>query len=125
MQNLSRYLIALTIYYVIPNFMSQCSYQQGIDLFGNDLYLTYTKNIDQCCSACSADINCNAWTYVPETQACWVKSSMGSVRLAVSQRKQIIVIFVIFNMTPPPLPIHLILLLLCTKLFSSFSIYLS
>jgi len=90
-QNLSLYLIALTttlilLCYVIPSTMSQqCSYLQGIDIFGNDLLLQFANTIDQCCNACLNNVNCQAWTYVPDTQACWIKSAIGSVRQAVSQ----------------------------------------
>lgn len=93
-QNLSQYLIALKILlihlvvvcYVIPSAMSQqCSYQQGIDIFGNDLNLKYSKTLEDCCHACFNDVNCKAWTYVPETQACWIKSAIGQIRQAVSQ----------------------------------------
>lgn len=76
-------LLLLSICYVMSQ---QCTYSQGIDLFGNDLYLTYSNTIAQCCTACTNDANCQAWTYVPDTQACWIKSGMGSVRQGVSQR---------------------------------------
>lgn len=73
--------------YVIPSAVmsQQCSYQQGIDIFGNDLYVKYSSTIEQCCNACFIDANCKAWTYVPETQACWIKSGVGQIRQAVSQ----------------------------------------
>lgn len=97
--NLSQYrhlhqLIALKtlfqlifVCYVIPSAVmsQQCSYQQGIDIFGNDLYVKYSSTIEQCCNACFIDANCKAWTYVPVTQACWIKSGVGQIRQAVSQ----------------------------------------
>ena len=60
-----------------------CSFEQDIDYFGNDISSTpiYLTSSDLCCLSCQADTNCQIWTYVSATTACWLKKSVGSVRV--------------------------------------------
>lgn len=59
--------------------VQQCSYESNMDYFGSDLssYPIFTASSDLCCSACTAHPVCQAWTYVPNSQACWLKYAVG------------------------------------------------
>ena len=60
-----------------------CSYENDIDYLGQDLTLlpNYLDNPGLCCKSCIFNENCQIWTYVPRTGACWLKSSSGSLRI--------------------------------------------
>ena len=60
-----------------------CPFEQDIDYFGNDLSSvpTYVTSSDLCCFTCQSQPNCQIWTYVTATTACWLKSQVGSVRV--------------------------------------------
>ena len=61
---------------------NQCPFETNMDYFGSDLstYPIFTAGSDLCCSACNVHPVCQAWTYVPNSQACWLKYSVGARR---------------------------------------------
>ena len=60
-----------------------CSFEQDIDYIGNDLttYPVYLTSSDLCCLTCQTNSNCQIWTYIPATSACWLKRQVGSFRV--------------------------------------------
>ena len=82
---LSKSLVLLVIATFIAKINSQsCSYEVDVDYFGNDLSTNfiYYPTQDLCCAACTANSQCQAWTYVPSTTACWLKRQIGGQRFA-------------------------------------------
>ena len=76
------YLIASIL--MLTNVSGQtCSFEQDIDYFGNDLSSTpvYVTSSDLCCLTCQSNPNCQIWTYVTSTTACWLKKQVGSIRV--------------------------------------------
>jgi hypothetical protein len=63
----------------IHEFQQVCSVEQNVDFYGYDLYFnpTYTSSQDYCCQLCQSDANCNAWTYILDSKACWLKKAIG------------------------------------------------
>jgi hypothetical protein len=61
----------------------QCFAEIDIDYNGNDLSTQplYVNSLDLCCAACAQNVNCQAWTYLPLTRACWLKRQIGALRL--------------------------------------------
>lgn len=73
---------------VLANFhVSQCQQQcfaeVDVDYYGNDLSTQpiYVNSLDLCCASCAQNVNCQAWTYLPSTRACWLKRQIGGTRL--------------------------------------------
>lgn len=62
----------------------QCSYDTNVDYFGNDLIPApaFFNNSDGCCLYCSQNSQCQVWTWVPATRACWIKTSVGARRFS-------------------------------------------
>lgn len=60
----------------------KCSYDTNIDYFGNDLIAepVFTNSSDGCCMFCAQNSQCQVWTWVPATRACWIKTNVGSKR---------------------------------------------
>jgi hypothetical protein len=60
----------------------RCTFETNMDYFGADLsnYPIFTATSDLCCSACQVHPVCQAWTYVPNSQACWLKYAVGARR---------------------------------------------
>jgi hypothetical protein len=61
----------------------QCTFEQDVDYFGNDVNSTpvYLTSSDLCCLTCQTNPNCQIWTYVTATSACWLKRQVGSLRV--------------------------------------------
>ena len=61
-----------------------CSFEKDIDYFGNDLfaYPVYLTSSDLCCLTCQTNSNCQIWTYIPASSACWLKRQVGSLRVS-------------------------------------------
>lgn len=67
-----------------------CSTELDMDFRGiptaNDIsYQGSVARYQDCCDLCTANPNCKAWTYVFDTQVCWLKNSVG-YRLATLGR---------------------------------------
>lgn len=89
-------VFVLSCIIVIAN--CQCPYEQDVDYFGNDLYpnqFIYYSTQDLCCAACQTNANCQAWTYLPSTQACWLKRQIGSLRVSSPGSKKIYSIYIL------------------------------
>lgn len=69
---------------------SQCTttYELNVDYKGEDLYAQpmFLTSAEACCSQCSNYTSCGAWTYVPDVQACWLKSYTYILRLISNGR---------------------------------------
>ena len=76
----------LIINLIVTNCQQTCVFEQYIDYFGNDLSSTptYVASQDACCALCSSNTDCQIWTFVPATTACWLKRSVGSYRVTAS-----------------------------------------
>jgi hypothetical protein len=72
-------LVAALFAFVALAAGQQCSFESNMDYFGSDLsaYPIFTATSDLCCSACNVHPVCQAWTYVPNSQACWLKYAIG------------------------------------------------
>lgn len=70
-----------------------CPIEIDIDYFGNDLAVSpqNVTSTDQCCLLCNQIPECQVWTFVTQTGACWLKSNVGSRRIASSGSKNIII----------------------------------
>ena len=68
-----------------------CSYESDVDYLGQDLNALpeYLDSADLCCKACMFNENCQIWTYIPNTKACWLKSPSGSIRITSFGSRQI------------------------------------
>ena len=73
----------LIINFMVIKCQQTCAFEQDIDYFGNDVSSTptYVASQDACCALCSSNAECQIWTYVPATTACWLKRSVGSYRV--------------------------------------------
>ncbi len=71
----------------VPMSQGQCVYEVDIDYFGNDLTYVFTSSVDACCNLCSFYPGCIAYTYVRDSQACWLKGSRTGSRYASPGRK--------------------------------------
>jgi hypothetical protein len=95
-------LVILSVFLLSVNAQS-CSYESHVDYFGNDLYATpcFVKTLEECCDLCGKVNECSAWTYLPKTGACWLKSKVTERRVMIDGRfsgcKQTTVL-------PPPPP---------------------
>lgn len=85
--------ILLAVFLVVVSLSSRangqsCVYEVDIDYNGNDILSTptYLSTVDQCCALCTSYSSCQAWTFVPLTGACWVKTNIGNKRLSSSGR---------------------------------------
>jgi hypothetical protein len=69
---------------------AQCftSYELNVDYKGDDLFAQpfFLSSVDSCCVLCYNYTNCRAWTFVPDVQACWLKSSTILLRLLSNGR---------------------------------------
>ena len=78
-------VIFLTILLYLVDFsIQQCNFETNIDYFGNDINPTapvYLSTQDLCCQLCQHTAECQAWTYLPSTQACWLKRNIGNLRI--------------------------------------------
>ncbi|CAF0818734.1 unnamed protein product [Brachionus calyciflorus] len=74
-------LIVLSLILISNKALSQkCTYEANVDYFGNDLFKTptFVSSLEFCCSFCEAVSECGAWTFLPSTGACWLKSKVGT-----------------------------------------------
>ena len=60
-----------------------CTFENDIDYLGQDLTTlpNYLDNPGLCCKSCLFNEKCKLWTYLPETKACWLKSTSASIRI--------------------------------------------
>ena len=69
---------------------TQCftSYELNVDYKSDDLFGQpfFLSSVDSCCLLCYNYTNCRAWTFVPDVQACWLKSSSILLRLLSNGR---------------------------------------
>lgn len=85
-----KFFILIFLAINIPLFNSQCfsSYELNVDYKGDDLFPDplFLNTADSCCSLCYNYTSCRAWTFVPDVQACWLKSSSFLLRLISNGR---------------------------------------
>ena len=82
---MSKVIVTALILAIVSSISCQsCSYEANIDYFGNDLFTNfiYYATQDLCCAACAANPDCQAWTFVTPTNACWLKRQIGNLRIA-------------------------------------------
>ena len=59
----------------------QCIVEYNVDYSGIAIApspTTFTATPDICCYACYINPNCQAWSFVLDTKACFLKSSIGA-----------------------------------------------
>src|SRR5690349_8350735 len=56
------------------------SQEIGVDRPGGDLRSFQTDRLDDCQDACRRDRDCRAYTYLPQKDACYLKSRVTSAR---------------------------------------------
>ncbi|CAF0832502.1 unnamed protein product [Brachionus calyciflorus] len=76
----------LTLFKVFFCVVSLCTYENNVDYFGKDLFYTYKLSIEECCTACTREPECKAWTFVSAGFTCWLKSEIGQRRENVEYR---------------------------------------
>ncbi len=90
LKNTFLYGILLVSSLFILNINCQCSpsFELNVDFKENDLLPTplFTGDVDLCCAACRSHTLCQAWTYVPTSQACWLKNTTNITRTISSGR---------------------------------------
>ena len=61
----------------------KCIFEKDIDYIGQDLTAlpVFVDSSDDCCSSCSSNENCQAWTFIEDSQACYLKTSIGAIRI--------------------------------------------
>ena len=67
-------------------YSQQCTVEYNVDYSGIAIApspTTFTATPDICCYACFLNPSCQAWSFVLDTKACFLKSSIG-VRVLVT-----------------------------------------
>lgn len=66
-----------------------CAAEYDMDFRGvptaNDIGYDAAASVQACCTLCNNNVNCNAWTYVSQTQVCYLKNAVG-LRLPTTGR---------------------------------------
>lgn len=84
----------LLLNYFLPKASPEkCIFEKDIDYIGQDLTAlpTFLDSSDDCCSSCSSNENCQAWTFIEESQACYLKTSIGAIRIESKGSRSIII----------------------------------
>ena len=88
----------------------QCMAVPDTDRYGSDLreFPEFAESAAMCCAICSAEPQCESWSYVIEGKSCWLKKDEGTTKhdscCIAGKRAKDPETFVKTNMPPPPPP---------------------
>jgi hypothetical protein len=79
---------------------SNCTFQEGYDLAGNDLKTGKAKTKEDCCAECLTTEGCNAFTLWESGKTCFLKTNANGKRALADHVSAVMPV----GPTPPPTP---------------------